>query len=316
MNPAPEALEQAFLDDIVAHPDDPSLWLILSDWLDERNDSRAELVRLTWQLQYEPDHADFASRQTRLQALLAGGMVPVRPRRTVADIEFAWIPPGTFLMGSAAEEPGHQNDETQHRVTLTRGFLLGVTPVTQAQWQFARGDNPSSFKGTTRPVEQVSWDDCQDFCAKLGAKTGQRFRLPTEAEWEYACRAGTTSLFHFGSIISTDLANYDGDRVFAGSRKGAKRGVTTTLVRTFPANAWGLYDMHGNVLEWCADWYGKYRLREKRDPAGAKTGEQRVLRGGSWVSDPCFCRAADRFKFPPDTGQNNVLGCRVVLCLD
>jgi uncharacterized protein (TIGR02996 family) len=314
MDPAPQGLEQAFLADIVAHPDDPSLWLILADWLEERSDPRAELVRLTWQLQHEPDHADFAPRQMRLQALLAGGMVPVRPRRVVADIEFAWIPPGTFLMGSTAEELGYQSDETQHRVTLTRGFFLGVTPVTQAQWQFARGDNPSHFKGDTLPVEEVSWDDCQDFCAKLGEKTGQRFRLPSEAQWEYACRAGTASLFHFGATISTDQANYDGNRVFADGCQGTNRGKTTP-VRTFQANAWGLYDMHGNVLEWCADWYGKYLLREKKDPLGAKTGEQRVLRGGSWVSDPRFCRAADRFKFPPDT-RNNVLGCRVVLCLD
>jgi formylglycine-generating enzyme required for sulfatase activity len=222
-------------------------------------------------------------------------------------MKFAWCPPGTFLMGSPPGEPERSDDETQHRVTLTQGFHLGIHPVTQAQWQAVMGSNPSHFQGDDRPVEQVSWDDCQAFCTRLGQKTGKRFRLPTEAEWEYACRAGTTTPFHFGDTISTEQANYDGNYTYGRGKKGVYRQQTTT-VGSFPANAWGLFDMHGNVWEWCADWYGPYCQEDLKELA-------RVLRGGCWATSPDGCRSAGRYADTQATCIDGV-GCRVVLCLD
>jgi formylglycine-generating enzyme required for sulfatase activity len=229
-------------------------------------------------------------------------------------MKFAWCPPGTFRMGSPPTEEKRGDDETPHRVTLTKGFYLGVHAVTQAQWKAVMGSNPSDFKGDDRPVEFVSWKDCQEFCEKLGAKTGRRFRLPTEAEWEYACRAGTTTPFHFGETIFTNQANFDGDRTYGKGKKGVFRKETTP-VGSFPANAWGLYDMHGNVAEWCQDRYGPYPSEAVKDPQGDLKGGARVLRGGSWGDDPRDCRAASRnWSAPADRDVN--VGCRVVLCLD
>jgi formylglycine-generating enzyme required for sulfatase activity len=236
------------------------------------------------------------------------------------EMKFAWIPPGTFLMGSPRSEPERRDDEVQHRVTLTRGFWLGIYPVTQAQWQLVMGSNPSLFKGDNRPVEMVSWDDCQEFCRKLGEKKGKRFRLPTEAEWEYACRAGTTTPFHFGDTLSTERANYDGNFTYGKGKEGTCREQTTP-VGSFLANAWGLFDMHGNVWEWCEDLYAPYDRSDVTDPvAGAlsavhvKKGS-RVLRGGCWCSRPGICRSAFRHWSAP-VGCSRYLGCRVCLCVD
>jgi len=227
------------------------------------------------------------------------------------------IPAGTFLMGSPAGgreevfvdfmkgEFKRRNmgeyDETQHRVTLTKPFHMGIHQVTQAQYEAVMGTNPSSFKSTSNlPVECVSWDDAVEFCKRLSAKTGRNVRLPTEAEWEYACRAGTMSPFHFGETISTDQANYNGNDIYGNGVKGEFRKKTTP-VGSFPANAWGLFDMHGNVSEWCADWLGPYDTTQATDPQGATNGTNRVLRGGSWVSIPNLCRSAFRFFCPPDS---------------
>jgi formylglycine-generating enzyme required for sulfatase activity/tRNA A-37 threonylcarbamoyl transferase component Bud32 len=228
-------------------------------------------------------------------------------------VKFTWCPAGTFLMGSPSTEEGRCDNETQHRVTLTRGYWLGIYQVTQAQWQAVMGSNPSRFKGKTLPVQGVSWNDCQEFVKKLGEKTGKRFRLPTEAEWEHACRAGTTTPFHFGETISTDQVNYDGGDTSGGS-EGVSRGKTTP-VGSFPANAWGLYDMHGNVWDWCHDWYGAYLSEDINDPKSTDNGVARVLRGGSWYDSPRLCRSAYRGWHVPDRRYDN-LGCRVVLCLD
>jgi formylglycine-generating enzyme required for sulfatase activity len=234
------------------------------------------------------------------------------------EMNFAWCPPGTFLMGSPKDEEGREDyqgaDETQHWVTLTKGFWLGVTPVTRAQWRAVMRRNRSSVKDGDRPVENVSWDDCQAFCRKLGERTGEAFRLPTEAEWEYACRAGTTTPFHFGATLSTEQANFDGNYAYGNGKKGVYRGQTTP-VGSFPANAWGLRDLHGNVWEWCADWYGPYPKAESRDPKGSSNGDARVLRGGALGFQPWRCRSAFRFRFAPDC-RFGPFGCRVVLCLD
>ena len=155
-------------------------------------------------------------------------------------MKFVWIPPGNFMMGSPKEEKERRStDETQHKVTLTKGFYMGVYTVTQEQWQEVMGNNPSHFKGEKNlPVEKVSWDDCQEFIKKLREKDKKAYRLPTEAEWEYACRAGTTTPFHFGETISTDQANYNGNVIYGNGKKGVYRKKTTP-VGSFPANAWG-----------------------------------------------------------------------------
>jgi len=213
-------------------------------------------------------------------------------------MKFALIQPGEFLMGSPANEADRDTDETQHRVRLTKPFFMGTTEVTQGQWRAVMGNAPSHFKGDDLPVENVSWDEAVEFCRKLSAKEGKRYRLPTEAEWEYACRAGTTTPFHTGDTISTDQANYNGNYTYGSGRKGAYR-ETTTRVGSFAANAWGLYDMHGNVWEWCADWKGDYPAGESIDPKGPNEATGRVLRGGSWYNRPQGCRSAYRYFFAP-----------------
>ncbi|MFM7364652.1 MAG: SUMF1/EgtB/PvdO family nonheme iron enzyme, partial [Cuspidothrix sp.] len=173
-------------------------------------------------------------------------------------LEMIAIPGGTFIMGSPENEAERwDNESPQHRVTVP-SFFMGKYPLTQAQYQAILGKNPSSFKGNNRPVETVSWDDAVAFCQKLSQKTGKNYQLPSEAQWEYACRAGTTTPFYFGETITTDLVNYNGDYPYGNAPKGEYRQQTTN-VGSFPPNAFGLYDMHGNVWEWCEDdWHKNY----------------------------------------------------------
>jgi sulfatase modifying factor 1 len=229
-------------------------------------------------------------------------------------MEFVWIPPGSFMMGSPAEESERVDNEALHKVTLTKGFNMGIYTVTQEQWKEIMGNNPSAFTGKrylqkNLPVERVSWDDCQAFIKKLRQKDNKPYRLPTEAEWEYACRAGTKTPFHFGETISTDQANYDGNEIYGNGKKGMSRQKTTP-VGSFPANAWGLHDMHGNVWQWCQDIYGEYPQKDVVDPQGPDKGDARVLRGGSWDHFPRSCRSACRYRDGPGL-RGNVYGLRV-----
>jgi formylglycine-generating enzyme required for sulfatase activity len=223
------------------------------------------------------------------------------------------IAPGNFMMGSPPTEESRSGDEAQHAVTISRPLYMGVTEVTQEQYEAVMGGNPSYFKGAKNPVEQVSWNEATEFCQKLSQRTGKSFRLPTEAEWEYACRAGTTTPFHTGSTLSTDQANYDGNHTYGpGGEKGVYRQETTPAA-TFKPNAWGLYDMHGNVSEWCYDAYKADLSNKSRGPrVEGDVSTARVLRGGSWDGNPQRCRSALRIGFVPDY-RYLTLGFRVAM---
>ena len=243
------------------------------------------------------------------------------------------IAAGTFMMGSPPSEPDRYADETQHRVRIGKPFYLGVYEVTQGQYEKLMGANPSRFKGDNNPVEQVSWEDAALFCRELSARpeeqaAGRVYRLPTEAEWEYACRAGTTTAYSFGSEV-TQLAGY----AWFGDNSGKMRinsqeiwrtdqdnygkrlldnGCQHHVVGSKRANAWGLYDMHGNVWEWCQDWYGDYPSGSTTDPTGAASGSPRVFRGGSWRSGAEVCRSAYRHGDSPSR-RSSGRGFRVAL---
>jgi formylglycine-generating enzyme required for sulfatase activity len=230
-------------------------------------------------------------------------------------LEMIAIPGGTFWMGSPANEAERDSDEgPQHQVTVP-SFFMGKYPLTQAQYQAIMGHNPSYFIGNNRPVENVSWDDAVRFCQKLSQRTGKNYRLPSEAEWEYACRAGTKTPFSFGDNITTDLVNYDGTYPYKSAPKGKYREQTTD-VGTFPPNAFGLYDMHGNVWEWCEDdWHENYIDAPTDGSAwNSQSGSNtKLLRGGSWRYNAWYCRSADRLGFSRDA-RDNFFGFRVVFC--
>jgi len=232
-------------------------------------------------------------------------------RTNSIGMEFVLIPAGTFMMGSPDDETRRDDDERLHKVTLTKPFYLQTTEVTQRQWKALMGNNPSRFKGDDHPVERVSWKDAREFIQKLNGKEGtDRYRLPTEAEWEYACRAGTENPFSTGRCISTDEANYDGNHPMSGCSKGIYREKTMP-VGSFSSNQWGLYDMHGNVWEWCGDRYGEYPGNPVIDPTGPSSGTGRVLRGGSWFILARYLRAANRLGDLPDIRGYDI-GFRVV----
>ena len=204
------------------------------------------------------------------------------------------ILPGEFMMGSPANESGRREWEILHKVILTRSFWLADTACTQALWQAVMGKNPSYFKGAQRPVEILNWHDCKRFIYEISSlKPGLEFRLPTEAEWEYACRAETRTPFWFGDNITTEQVNYQGEYPYAGGEKGKYRGETVE-VKSLPCNVWGLYQMHGNVWEWCSDWFGDYPTERVIDPGGSSSGTLRVLRGGCWNNGGVNVRSAYR----------------------
>ena len=235
-------------------------------------------------------------------------------------LDIVYIPGGTFMMGRPDSEVGNAvNESPQHQVTVP-AFFAGKYPITQEQWQalMGKGNNPSSFKGEKLPVENVSWYQAVEFCNKLSEKSGKKYRLLSEAEWEYACRAGTTTPFHFGETITPDLVNYDGNFPYANALKGLYRRGTTD-VGSFPPNAFGLYDMHGNVREWCSDeWYPSYNSHNGAPTDGSSweigVTTDRVLRGGTWHYNGYFCRSANR-DWNGASRQDRNLAFRVAMAL-
>ena len=227
---------------------------------------------------------------------------------------FTLIPAGHFTMGSPPQEAGRGETEQLHRVTLTRSFYLGTTEVTQGQWLQVMEENPSFLEGDELPVETVTWEQAVEFCRRLSGIEQHTYRLPTEAEWEYACRAGTATPFSTGDTISAADANYDARKTYGNGVAGAFREASTP-VASFPPNAWGLHDMHGNVWEWCSDWFGEYPASEITDPKGAEEGTTRVVRGGCWINDPAICRSANRGDTVP-ISWNFHFGFRVVREVD
>ena len=225
------------------------------------------------------------------------------------------IPKGTFMMGSPESEERRDKNETQHEVTISKDYYLGVYEVTQAQYEKVMGKNPSRFQGAKvgnenadLAVENGSWDDAVEFCKKLSdlpeeKKAGRMYRLPTEAEWEYACRAGSKTAYSFDDEEGL-LPEYGWF-----SRNSSRRTHTVGLLEP---NAWGLHDMHGNVWEWCSDWYEEYPKGAVSDPTGPKEGSYRVLRGGCWNDEAAYCRSAFRIRLDPSY-RSNILGFRLAL---
>ena len=238
-------------------------------------------------------------------------------------MEMMLIPGGEFMIGAPETELDSEDAERpQHKVTVPT-FFMGKYPVTQEQWRIVAEfpqinhelkPNPSEFKGDKRPVEQVNWYEAKEFCARLSKHTGRVYRLPSEAEWEYACRAGTTTPFHFGKTITTDLANYNGKRIYGEGETGEYRGETTPVDKFGIANDFGLCDMHGNVWEWCEDyWHGDYQNAPTDGSSWLTNGNSvlRVSRSGAWDNVPKNCRSAARGKFYLENRNFNV-GFRVV----
>ncbi|MBR0236468.1 MAG: SUMF1/EgtB/PvdO family nonheme iron enzyme [Thermoguttaceae bacterium] len=280
------------------------------------------IIKLEFLLNLDPDSAVAKKLMALCKLALEKGNKPNnassglkagdRKTVTVNGVEFAfrWCPRGTFTMGSPEDEEDRDDDETQHQVTLTKGFWMMETQVTQKQWKAIMGNNPSNFKGDDLPVEQVSWNDCQEFCRKC-VQLGLPVQLPTEAQWEYACRAGSTTAYFWGNALKGDKANCDGNYPCGTTTKG-KYLRKTTPVGSYDSNAWGLYDMHGNVWEWCADyWKEEYPSGSVTDPTGPSNGSYRVFRGGSWYNSARHCRSASRRSIEPD-GRSDALGFRCV----
>ncbi len=260
------------------------------------------------------------------------------PANVVPRSNMVWIAPGAFVMGSPAGEAQRNTNETQHTVTLTRGLYMSKHEVTQGEYLALIGSNPSRFTtrdyygnpispDLSRPVEQVSWIDATNYCRQLTSQeqsagrlpAGWGYRLPTESEWEYACRAGTTDAFHFGNAIHGGMANfqdryeYDADigDIYVPS-PAVPWLARTAAVGSYPPNAWGLHDLHGNVHEWCQDWFGAYPAGSATDPQGPGSGPGRVFRGGSWDYWGRYCRSASRFSLAP-ANYYDFLGFRIVL---
>jgi formylglycine-generating enzyme required for sulfatase activity len=304
-------------------PKEPKLPTFLEEimWVDFRTSDPDPMSQLIWGITGEKiDQRTNVKAKTNPVAPTV--ITEILPKGIL--LEMVKISAGSFLMGTEEAEvirlcKEYETDwfkceMPQHRVNL-KEFYLGKYPVTQEQYQAIMGNNPSNFKDNPKnPVENVSWNDAQEFCQKLNDKTKKKYRLPSEAEWEYACRAGTTTSFYFGETISTDQANYDGNYTFGKGKKGVYREKTTP-VGNFPANKFGLYDLHGNVWEWCEDpWHENYENAPKDGSSWNENYSQstfRLLRGGSWNSHPRHCRSAYR-NFGTPASRFDDIGFRVV----
>jgi uncharacterized protein (TIGR02996 family) len=312
--------EAAFHAALRESPADELTWQALADWLEEDGQAdRAELLRLTRRMLPTPvgERGDMPERHA---ALLEAGVRPVVVEMTNSiGMRFALVPAGHFLMSSPEDEMGRDDDEALHEVELTRPFWLGVFPVTQGQWKEVMGDNPAYFSRSGGgnsgvrnvsdaeldlfPVEQVSWEDVQLFLKKLAApeeevRNRREYRLPTEAEWEYACRGGGVAREPFclkapSWSLTSFQANFDGIFPYGATVEGPRLD-RTSAVGGYEANPLGLYDMHGNVWEWCSDWQDDYPSEPATDPLGPSAGTFRVCRGGSWAHISRYCRAAHR----------------------
>jgi uncharacterized protein (TIGR02996 family) len=315
-------------------PGEETNFFVLADWLEENDDPRrAELVRLQRRLRTRLAPAKRREAEERIRALLAAGVMPCVPMRTSSiGLQLALIPAGSFRMGSPVREPRRMDDEHLRTITLTRHFYLGTHLVTQAQYQHLIGSNPSHFTHRRRecrrqdtkqfPVDSVSWHDAQLFCNRLTERDqtlagNWAYRLPTEAEWEYACRAGLSSRwpFHHGPALTPEMANFDGQFPYPPgvSDPNGRFLKRPTVVGSYVSNAWGLYDMHGNLDEWCLDYDRDLDdVGDEVNPQGLATGEDRIVRGGSWRGQGEDCRAAVRIGEDPERGKSHI-GFRVAL---
>ncbi|MDM8557143.1 formylglycine-generating enzyme family protein [Desulfococcaceae bacterium HSG7] len=233
--------------------------------------------------------------------------------KAIQDLKFVLLKPGRFMMGSPYDAAYRDDDEDPHEVEIKQAFYMQTTEITQKQWKAVMGENPSKFKkyGGDCPVENVSWEDVEKFITKLNRmlKT-DKYRLPTEAEWEYACRAGATTLFSFGQCLSSRQANFDNTHPMKDCPKWPYEEKPVP-VASFSPNAWGLYDMHGNVWEWCQDWKITYPLSPVSDSSDTSSKKRRITRGGSWYNEARDCRSANRGSGSPDYYSHN-LGFRLV----
>jgi uncharacterized protein (TIGR02996 family) len=307
------ALRQA----ILAEPADERAWLVMADWFEEHDDpARAELFRVTLTLRLRTDEAHRPALEKRQRRLLAASVRPAVPEVVNSiGMRFVLVPPGTFWMGSPEQEEGPDGRECpRHEVEITRPFAQGAFQVTQEQYEQVMGSNPSRLHptGPGGPVDTVIYAEAVRFCEALAKlpeekEAGRSYRLPTEAEWEYACRAGTTSRWFFGDR-EADLKHHGWFRDNSG-------GTTHPVGQKRP-NAWGLYDLYGNVAEWCSDWWdeGYYARSPRKDPKGPGNTGSRSLRGGAFSYGPEYCRTAYRDAISP-AGRNPVVGFRALCVL-
>ncbi|NCD35416.1 MAG: formylglycine-generating enzyme family protein [Spartobacteria bacterium] len=261
---------------------------LLSDWKANVTALNADIIKEMQRRGADPVGAGMTTHKNGdVETFDLGGGV---------TLEMVYVEPGTFMMGSPMSEAGRRENEVQHRVTLTKGYWIGKYEVTQEQWGAIMGTNPATFKGAMNPVETVSWDDCKAFIEKLNMRSsGDTFRLPTEAEWEFAARGGNKSR---GTVYS------GGNELNAVGWYEGNSGRQAHEVGTKAPNELGIYDMSGNVWEWCSDWYGDYSVLAQVDPDGAKKGSIRVKRGGSWGNYADFCRVASRYHYAPSNSHD------------
>jgi uncharacterized protein (TIGR02996 family) len=283
-------------------PADRAGFLVLSDWLEEQGrDLEAEFVRLREALTQAAERdEDLQAQEGRLRELLLGGVAPPCALWTgnlskAVTISFSLIPPGRFLMGSLDSEPErYDNEGPRHQVTMPRPYYVAVTPVTQAQFQAVMGTLPCEFRGPNRPADSVNAYEAEEFCQAVSERLGREVRLPYEAEWEFACRGGTTTAYYTGnSAKAMGKAGWC-------SRKSTGSAARTKQVGQYLGNPWGLYDMHGNVREWCADNVRTYTRKAVKEPRGPESNRNRAVRGGSWYYRAEDSRSASRYSRPMD----------------